>query len=545
MTTFTVAKSSPNKGDVKNASLAMKSRQQVLHEVNKRRTLLQDNSWIKKQPEEETEDNYGRVVLNQYKSQDSLHRTADEKDDQKALLSRYRSDTTLNRISDKNNAEKANTLPAMESRSNYGKELVPGNVDHATSPVKKKRQSWMPPPVAGQKPTTGHVEQHKRQSWILPNTTAAVVTNDNKQVASTSDKPGGPKMAVHSSRPMTPPKPNNVPNDQLRTRQICPAKPSESEAGRNTTPERTERSQELDNLIRVKAAVDRSEKGNLDDLIKVKPASNGHNKGNLDDLIKVKPASNGHNKGSRDLDNLIQVNAVSNSSRKGDLDDLIKGKPASNGCNRGTLDAFIKVNSTSNGYDKGGRDLDDFIDVNHTASPNRRSQELDDLIVIKPSTMDQHKKWIAEQDCEPASDPGERSDTNLSYQVTRGSSYNASSSFSHPKDIIVYTRTYETSKFSHDPYEDNFHGKAIKTVYSTSDRTVIEKDMCTFCRKPLGTDTKMVLDVLQISCHATCFQCEVCKGPLENLKAGDSIWIYRNTVHCEPCYSRVKASWIY
>lgn len=37
----------------KNASLAMKSRQQVLNEVNKRRTLLQDNSWIKKRPEEE------------------------------------------------------------------------------------------------------------------------------------------------------------------------------------------------------------------------------------------------------------------------------------------------------------------------------------------------------------------------------------------------------------------------------------------------------------------------------------------------------------
>ncbi|KAL8189907.1 UNVERIFIED_CONTAM: hypothetical protein K2H54_026421 [Gekko kuhli] len=35
----------------------MKSRQQVLSEVNKRRTLLQDNSWIKKQPEEETEAN--------------------------------------------------------------------------------------------------------------------------------------------------------------------------------------------------------------------------------------------------------------------------------------------------------------------------------------------------------------------------------------------------------------------------------------------------------------------------------------------------------
>jgi len=35
-------------------------------------------------------------------------------------------------------------------------------------------------------------------------------------------------------------------------------------------------------------------------------------------------------------------------------------------------------------------------------------------------------------------------------------------------------------------------------------------------------------------------KCEVCKRPLEDLKAGDSIWIYRKTVHCEPCYSKVK-----
>uniref|UniRef100_A0ACB8FJD8 Uncharacterized protein n=1 Tax=Sphaerodactylus townsendi TaxID=933632 RepID=A0ACB8FJD8_9SAUR len=518
--------------DSKNASLAMKSRQQVLNEVNKRRTLLQDNSWIKKRPEEETaEENYGRVVLNQYKSQESLHRNADEKDEQRAMLNRYRSDTTLNRsdiiqcqppispffllpafeacmgkISDRDNDDgKAKKLPTLDGRSNNGKELVvQGNMDNATSPVKKKRQSWMPPPVPTQKPTTDNIESHKR-------------------VASPSGRPGGPKMTVRTSEPIKSPKPNNVVNDQLRARQICPAKPSESDAGRNTTAERTGRTQGLDSLIQVKVAADKSEKGNLDDLIKVNPASNGRDKEDLDDLIKGKPALNGHN--------------------KGDLDDLIK--PASNGCNKGTLDDLIKVNPTANGHNKGGRDLDDFIDVNNTAPQNKRSRELDDLIVIKSSTADQNKKRVSEQECESARAPDKQTDMKRSYQVTRESSYNASSSYSHPKDTTVYTRTYENSKFPHDSYEDIIHGKSIKTVYSTSDRTVIEKEMCTFCRKPLGTDTKMVLDALQICCHATCFKCEVCKGPLENLKAGDSIWIHKNTVHCEPCYSKVKASWIY
>nr|XP_056718105.1 sciellin [Euleptes europaea] len=491
MSTFNVAQSSPNQRDAKNASLAMKSRQQVLNEVNKRgRTLLQDNSWIKKRPEEENvEENYGKVVLNQYKSQDSLHRNADEKDEQKALLSRYRSDTTLNRISDRNNDDKANTLPTLASRPNNGKELVvPGTTGIAASPVKKKRQSWMPPPVPGQKPTFDNTEPHKR-------------------VASPSDKTGGPKKMVHTSEPMTPPKPNHVVNDQLRTRQMCPAKPSKADADRNTTTERTRRSQDLDSLIQVKAAADKSERGNLDDLIKEKPSSNGHN--------------------------------------KGDLDDLIQGKPASNQRNKGTVDELIKVNPAANGNNKGGKDLDDLIDVSNTAPQNRRSQDLDDLIVIKSSTVDQNKKWISEHECESANAPDKQSDTNYSYQVTRISSCNASSSCSHPKDTVVYTRTYENSTFPRDPYEKIIHGKSIKTVYSTSDRAVIENEMCTYCRKALGIETKMILDALQICCHATCFKCEVCKGPLENLKAGDSIWIHKNTVHCEPCYSKVKASWIY
>ncbi|XP_061486060.1 sciellin isoform X2 [Rhineura floridana] len=474
MASFNVGKSSPKKSDIKNASLAMKSKQQVANEVNKRRTLLHDNSWIKKKPEENTDENYGRVVLNQYKSQESLHRNADEKDDQKALLSGHTSDTTLERISGKIDADKANQLPTSDGKPNNSKELdVSLNTGNATSPVKKKRQSWMPPPVSNQKVTTDDMEQHK-------------------SVPTTSDKGGGPKMTIYSSEPITSAKSNAVVSDPARTRQVCPSKPSGSDANRAMNKEGTGRSQELDNLIEVKA------KGNESD------------------------------QGSQELDNLIEVKAKGNESdqRPQDLDDL------------------IKVNCTSNERAKGGRDLDDLISVNNTAQKNRRSQELDDLIVIKSSTVDQNKNWAPDQGYESANIPDSQSEINHSYQVKRESSCNASSSCSSPKDTIVYTRTYE-NRFPHDAYEYNIPGKSIKTVYSTSDRAIIEKEMCTYCRKPLSTDTKMILDALQICCHATCFKCEVCKAPLENLKAGDSIWIYKNTVHCEPCYSEVRASWVY
>uniref|UniRef100_A0A0K8RIF7 Putative scel protein n=1 Tax=Ixodes ricinus TaxID=34613 RepID=A0A0K8RIF7_IXORI len=90
-----------------------------------------------------------------------------------------------------------------------------------------------------------------------------------------------------------------------------------------------------------------------------------------------------------------------------------------------------------------------------------------------------------------------------------------------PQDTVVYTRTYVgNSKSPKDGYQEDASRKYIQTVYSTSDRSVIERDMCTYCRKPLGTNTKMILDELQICCHSTCFKCEVCKQSLENLKAG-------------------------
>nr|XP_060625448.1 sciellin isoform X3 [Anolis sagrei ordinatus] len=487
MATSTVGKSPPNKNDAKNASLAMKSRQQAINEVNKRRTLLQDNSWIKKRPEEEnTNENYGRAVLNQYKSQEGLHRNTEENGDQKALISRYRSDTTLDRISGGSDADKANKLPTFDVHSSKSKEpdvlVSPGN---PTSPVKKKRQSWMPPTVSNQKTTKDDVEP-KRQSWTKSNTASGMAVN-NKPVSPSSDKTVGPKMTIYSSEPIASPKepiaspkepipapkPNVVANNRPTTRQISPLKLNETDGNRSPTTDRAGRNQDLENLIKVKAKENKT------------------------------------NQKNQGLDNFTQNK------------DKVKKQ------------------------DQRERNLDDPITEENTKEEKRRSQELDDLLVIKSPSVDQNKKWASEQGYKAFNTPSKQSDTDHLYQVTKGSSYNGSSNHSHPKNTTVYTRTYENSRFPYDVNEDSISGKSIKTVYSTSDRAIIEKEMCTYCRKPLGLDTKMILDALQICCHASCFKCEACETPLENLKAGDSIWIYKNTVHCTPCYSKVKASWVY
>ncbi|XP_062422842.1 sciellin isoform X1 [Rhea pennata] len=344
MSAFSIRKQPPKQSDNKSPSVAIKSRLQVIQDINKRRTLLQDNSWIKKRSEEESADeNYGRAVLNQYKSQDSLHSSStNEKEDQKSMLGRYKSDTTLDRIPARSD-DKINKFTTLDNKQSNRQSWTPAASSTntaATSPIKKKRQSWMPPPVSSCKTATDTVETKKTSS-------------------ENSEAPTG---ATFSSEQVTP------------------------------------------------------------------------------------------------------------QNSKTDMDD----------------------------------------------QAITRDQDHGDHIEIKPAGA-QSKK-----------------------------SYNTSASYSNPRDIGVYSRTFEeNSKSSHGGYEENITGNTIKTVYSTSDQSIIGKDICTYCRKPLGIDAKMILDALQICCHSTCFKCEVCKRPLEDLKAGDSIWIYRQTVHCEPCYSKAREKWIY
>ncbi|NXN98014.1 SCEL protein, partial [Rhinopomastus cyanomelas] len=353
--------------DNRSPSVAIKSRQQATHDNNKRRTLLQDNSWIKKRPEEESADeNYGRAVLNQYKSQDSLHSSPSEKEDQKAALGRYRSDTTLDRIPGRSDSDKITKSPTLNNKQSNSQSWTPNAASTntaATSPVKKKRQSWMPPTVLSDKTTTETAET---------------------------------KRATVSSEQVTPQKSKTDVDDQA-----------------------TARAEEL-----------------------------------------------------KSIRSLSQANGVRNQMQ--------------------------------------------------TESQSKIDEDLGDHTEVK-SSDDQSKKRVTEQACEnPPRTPNTLPETNVSSDSER-----------------------KTSKPSDGAYEENVTGNTIKTVYSTSDRSIIGKDICTYCRKPLGIDAKMILDALQICCHSTCFKCEVCKRPLEDLKAGDSIWIYRKTVHCEPCYSKVKEKWIY
>eukprot|EP00070_Physeter_catodon_P019025 XP_023979004.1 sciellin [Physeter catodon] len=619
MSNFTMRKTSPTGNDMKSTTQETTLKQQGFHELNKRRTFLQDNSWIKERPEEEKDENYGRVVLHRCNSHDTSDRKTNERDEAKATISWYRSDDTLDRnMSTFRSPEETKMQPGGLFSANATN--TPDS-NSATTPVKKKRQSWFPPPPPGYK--------------------AAPSTGASRR-----------EPTVHPPIPPKPSSPVSSPNQLRRdNRQICPPKPS-AYTETNRSAERNIRSQDLESIVKVATSFQKADKGEeLDNLIKMNKSLNRpkslenlivvntrtdkDGKGNqgLGSLIKVNQRTDKNEKGIQDLKTVIEANARTDQTSRGgeDLDNVIKVNPkeSENTTGKQDLNGLIKVNPETNKNIKRGQSLDNLIKVTHEVKRNNpgdqtrdnliivapetnrtnqcseqdldelinvspkavkntaRNQDLDKLIKVNPETLsnnqrnrdlnnlikvnpevirsnqrDQDLENLIEVNSNMSKSKNERQDgqvsestealinpssrtTAYSYEAQKTLSSNAETRHSGPKDTVMYTRTYvENSKSPKDRYQESISGKYIQTVYSTSDRSVIEMDICTYCRKPLGTGAKMILDELQICCHSTCFKCEICKQPLENLQAGDSIWIYRQTIHCEPCYSQVVAKWI-
>lgn len=141
---------------------------------------------------------------------------------------------------------------------------------------------------------------------------------------------------------------------------------------------------------------------------------------------------------------------------------------------------------------------------------------------------------------------------------TRSSSYHSDYkpySYSKPDSSYEYSSlnsptlyssssTYKSSSVSDDILSDPIYSKSsTKSVYQSSDRPVLEKDLCTLCRKPFTGEAKMVLDDIKLNCHATCFKCDICNSSLSFMKAGDSMWLYKRKVHCEDCFERTRDKW--
>uniref|UniRef100_A0A8C2E9M9 Zinc finger protein 185 with LIM domain n=1 Tax=Cyprinus carpio TaxID=7962 RepID=A0A8C2E9M9_CYPCA len=64
-----------------------------------------------------------------------------------------------------------------------------------------------------------------------------------------------------------------------------------------------------------------------------------------------------------------------------------------------------------------------------------------------------------------------------------------------------------------------------------------EMTPCTYCGEMVGTDAKITIEHLNISCHPSCFKRGICSKPMGDLLY--NMFLHRGTVHCESCYSNV------
>nr|XP_061826495.1 sciellin-like isoform X3 [Nerophis lumbriciformis] len=129
------------------------------------------------------------------------------------------------------------------------------------------------------------------------------------------------------------------------------------------------------------------------------------------------------------------------------------------------------------------------------------------------------------------------------YYQSSSSSSKPSYEYSSIGNPTEYTSTIYRSSSTNDILSAPISSNSIRTVYTSPDRSVFERELCTYCHKPFNGDAKMILDDMNINCHAFCFKCEVCNGTLGHMKAGDYMWVYNRMVHCENCFDNTREKW--
>ncbi|KAK6485759.1 cell wall protein DAN4-like [Huso huso] len=548
-------------------------RSQVIQDNKKRTNLLQDNSWIKKRPDEDVakEENFGKVVLNRYKSEESLDSNANRKTsseiknpfpNQDTLTKRHStSEAQLNKIKDADDKYKRQSWTTSDGKSSTSvtksvtsTSTPDGKTTTVTTQQKPPTKTWgsslKDDPYGTRSATTNKSEttEVKRFSTSQSDVQSTDKTADLKDPSSTTLK------TIDGKPTILPPKPkaNDVSNTKEKdngtplvssstktTKTVVTNIATSQESIKDGTPLVPSSTKTTKTVVTNIATSQESIKDGkvvpvpttkTAELVDQSTAQQKSDKGYWDS-VKTDSSVKSPVTTTRQLDIVKSGSSVkspvSTTTITSPLDDLYGSLvPAAK-------TASYSINRKSEPRTEYSYEYTDGTSTRKT-SVSSRSYDID----FSPA---EYTKTTYKDNSSPQSNLYE--DT-VSTKTSK-TLYSSSDSYSYESSPTVYTKT--TYKDNSSPqtnlYEDTVSSKSIKTVYSTSDRSVIEKDMCTYCRKPMSTDAKMILDEMQICCHASCFKCEVCNCSLGQLKAGDSLWIYRRSVHCENCFTNTREKW--
>uniref|UniRef100_UPI00398E52F4 sciellin isoform X3 n=1 Tax=Pristiophorus japonicus TaxID=55135 RepID=UPI00398E52F4 len=585
-------------------SKAADERDEVLQETKKRARLLKDGDWIRnRQPTEEspnlpTDVNYGRTALNRVKSDESLNSDPTGKlksptkydsidgrrsstwlingGRNKVALNRFRSEEFLSSgTADLSKTQRSSTLdrPARDTGST-----------NVTSPVNKysslDRQTRTSPYKADDLPKMTIITSDSKIGSPTNKSLLSRPTPDG-QVTTQEKSPSKPILKWGSQKDETSTS-GNLP--RLSTLERNSAKtPTKIEAGAliDLTPDENTNKRNSDFMSKLgsKSLIDLSITPEKPSQGIPTPTIPGRTSSlvNLSPPIPEKPQRT-----SGERDNISPYTTASTkttynprlSRNSGDWDNTNSYTPTTttkttyDPSNNGDLDNTSSYpTSTKTTYDPSSRDSRSSGDWENT-SPYTSTKTSPERILKSTRSTSEHAFLNDEPPTykspttytKPSrnSSSGSLSDKS---PVTDENLYNSRSSYkenSPPSEQLSdddessadQSPNYFLSrnKSSRSSLSD---GKApakvitITTGFSSAEQASMDKNVCSQCYKPINKGAKMILDDLNINCHAACFKCQICKTSLENLNAGDNFWVHHHIVHCEQCYDKVKAQWSY
>ncbi|TKS66888.1 Sciellin [Collichthys lucidus] len=475
-------------------------------------SLLKDNSWIRKADDEDEDvdrdPNFGRSVLSQYKSTENLGGAdTEEITTTKTIRTSTSVQALTKRFSGSQDELRSSTLPSSKTTSTYTKSTT-------TTTVTERGGTESPPTTLRSPGTTTFTERVKSSSKGAQYTNYSPTrTTKVTETIVASDKDAEDKLYDTLI-------PSSIKNDYS---------PTDSKRTYSTTE-----------IVTVKSSPDTDAEDKLYDTLIPSSIKNSP----TDSKTIVSSSETVTLKSSLDSKRTYSTTEIVTvkSSPDTDAEDKLYDTLIPSSIKNDYTDSKTTVSSSETVTVKSSPDgpVDDLYD---TLLPKSITSPTRDESPTYSSTFTTRRSYSSYTDDVPSvrtttisTRPSEDYSSDRKYSYTRSDS----SSITSPS---TYTTTYRSSS-SDDILSDTSYSKSsIKSLYASPERTVLEKDLCTYCRKPFNGDAKMILDDMKINCHAHCFKCEVCDGTLGHMKAGDSMWIYKRMVHCENCFEVTREKW--
>ncbi|XP_072434031.1 sciellin isoform X6 [Chiloscyllium punctatum] len=536
---------------VNKSNQADEGRDQVLRETKKKTRLMSDEAWIKNKPSDETQQmstdvNYGKSVLSRVKSNEALNSDSSKTS---GLKSTTKADTIDGRRRDNSSTTDLSTT---------------------------QRSSTLDRPTSDKGSTDIFSPTNKYSSLERKTRTSSYKTEElPKMTIITSDtKTESPTSKGQLSRPS--------PDGQVTTQEKSPTKPILKWGSQKEETSRSSYTPKSSTLERNTSKT--PAKAESESLIDLTPTTESTSKGS-DFISKV---------GSKSLIDLSITPQPSKTKspvatpttpvRTSSLIDLSPSSPAKSKRNSGNWDESSSYTTTSTKSTFNPRNSSgDWDEVNSytttstkTSFNPRGSSSNEDWDNTNSHTTTNIKTTYdtsSRSTSERALPKDEPYETPTSY--TKSSRTFSSNSLKDKSPIVKPDLSESRSSYKEnsppsenliedgDSYQSPSYSKirnsssslsdgkspakviSLTTAFTSAEQRSSDKNKCSQCYKPIEHGARMILEDLNINCHAACFKCQICHTSLENLSAGDNFWVHQRVVHCERCYDNVQAQLSY